>query len=151
MDGTAESLVRFAAETAGCTSAGLALNRQGALQLAAVTDPRLEPIYRFKFATGEGPLVTAFTYDTIVRVRDVGTDPRWPIWSERIAATGVRSVLQAPLRVGGRIVGVLGFYSSEPDAFSAEVEAIAADAEVLEVVRLLVDQRPAAARSAVKG
>jgi hypothetical protein len=81
---TAESLVQFAVQAIGCTSAALVLVRGGVLQAAAVSDPQLESIYQVEFETGEGPLVTAFTYDTVVRVRDAATDPRWPLWGNMI-------------------------------------------------------------------
>jgi len=122
---TADSLVQFAVHAIGCTSAALVLVRRGSLEVAAVSDPHLEPIYQVKFETGEGPLVTAFTYDTVVRVRDTATDPRWPDWASLIAAHGVRSVLQVPLRGPDQVLGVLGFYSTERNAFSVDDEAVA--------------------------
>lgn len=43
-----------------------------------MSDPRLEALYQSQFEIGGGLLVTAFTYDTAVRVRHAATDPRWP-------------------------------------------------------------------------
>jgi GAF domain-containing protein len=64
---------------------------------------------------------------TTVLIRDTLTDERWPKWAEKVAALGVRSVLDVPLAVGTsqQSVGVLGLYSPEPDAFGRDDEAIA--------------------------
>lgn len=122
---TAQTLVQFAVHAIGCTYAGLALNQRGALEAAAVSDERLEALDQFQLDTGEGPLITAFTYDTVVRVRDAATDPRWPLWAGKAVLLGVRGVLQVPLRCGDQTLGVLGLYSTGPDAFGTDDEAIA--------------------------
>jgi GAF domain-containing protein len=122
---TAESLVQFAVQAIGGTSAALVLVRGGILQVAAVSDPQLESIYQVEFETGEGPLVTAFTYDTVVRVRDAAADPRWPLWGSLIVAGGMRSVLEVPLRGSDQTFGVLCLYSTERNAFGIDDEAVA--------------------------
>jgi GAF domain-containing protein len=98
---------------------------RGALEIAALSDPRLESIFQIKFDTRDGPLVTAFTYDTVVRVQDTTTDPRWPQWSSTIVACGVRSILQVPLRDRDQTLGVLCLYCTEPNAFGVDEEAVA--------------------------
>lgn len=122
---TAQTLVQFAVHAIGCTYTGLALSRRGVLEAAAVSDPRLEALFQFQLDTGDGPLVTAFTYDNVVRVRDAATDPRWPLWTGEVSVIGVRSVLQVPLHCGDQTLGVLSLYSTVPDAFGTDDEAIA--------------------------
>lgn len=125
VEDTAQTLVQFAVPAVGCRSAGVALGRLGMLEVAAVSDPQLKAIYEFQFGTGDGPLVTAFAYDTVVRVRDALIDPRWPLWAGKVAVLGVRSVLEVPLHSGDQTLGVLGLYCTVPDAFTTEDEAIA--------------------------
>ncbi|WP_346765131.1 GAF and ANTAR domain-containing protein [Rhodococcus sp. BL-253-APC-6A1W] len=53
----------------------------------------------------------------IVRVDDVGTDPRWPLWSARVDSTGIRSVLSAPLVTADRSWGAIKVYSDRAGAY----------------------------------
>jgi GAF domain-containing protein len=58
-------------------------------------------------------------------VRDTATERRWPEWAAKVLSLGVRSVLDVPLSTAAGTVGILGLYNVEPDAFSADDEAIA--------------------------
>lgn len=124
-EGTAETLVEFALHAVGCRHAGLALSTRGRLEIAAVSGPWVAQIMAFQLETGEGPLATAITYDTVVWVRDARSDPRWPLWSARMDGSVVRNVLQVPLRSNTRTVGVLSLYGTNVNGFSTEDEAIA--------------------------
>jgi hypothetical protein len=59
-----------------------------------------------------------------VLVADTRTDQRWPAWAKRVRELGVRSVLDVPMNVSRRTVGVLGLYSTRIDAFDTDDEAI---------------------------
>ncbi len=129
VDETIDAVVQFALQALSCTYAGVALYARGSQpEVAAVTDPVVADVYNLQIDTQNGPLVTALRDRATILIRDTLTDDRWPEWAEKVAALGVRSVLDVPLATGneGRSsVGVLGLYSDRPDAFGEDDEAIA--------------------------
>jgi GAF domain-containing protein len=126
---TVDAVVQFALQALNCTYAGVALYSRGSqAEIAAVTDPVVADVYDLQLTSELGPLVTALRERTTVLIRDTTTDDRWPEWAAKVAALGVRSVLDVPLAIGDgnrSMVGVLGLYSPSPDAFSPDDEAIA--------------------------
>ncbi|MET7279822.1 GAF and ANTAR domain-containing protein [Kribbella sp. NPDC005582] len=126
---TVEAVVEFALQALSCSYAGLALwASRSAPEIAAVTDPVVADIYEVQLGSGEGPLITSLESRTTVLVPDTLSEERWPGWAAKVAALGVRSVLDVPLISsvpGTGPVGVLGLYSPEPDAFGPDDEAVA--------------------------
>lgn len=126
---TIDAVVQFALQALSCTYAGVALYTRGSrAEIAAVTDPVVADVYELQIATENGPLVTALRDRIPVLIRDTTTDDRWPEWAAKVAALGVRSVLDVPLATGDaarQTVGVLGLYSPVADAFTEDDEAIA--------------------------
>ena len=126
---TIEAVVQFALQALNCSYAGVALTaRGGQAEVAAVTDPVVADVYDLQLSSSVGPLVTVLRERTTVLIRDTTTDDRWPVWAAKVAALGVRSVLDVPLLTGSdttRTVGVLGLYSPIADAFGEDDEAIA--------------------------
>jgi GAF domain-containing protein len=128
VEGTVEAVVRFALQALNCSHAGVALAARGHRpKVAAVTDPVVEEVYQLQITAGYGPLMSALNDQTAVLIRDTRHDRRWPEWAATVAALRVRSVLDVPLatRRESRTVGVLGLYSDQPDAFSADDQAVA--------------------------
>src|SRR5262252_5088880 len=67
---------------------------------------------------------TQFWHDFVVERLDVRElDPAFK-WDRETIESGFRSVVRAMLRSGGRRLGVLGFASRQPDAFTAEHEVV---------------------------
>jgi GAF domain-containing protein len=125
IDETVESVVRSAVQAVGGDAAGLVLShRGGRLEVAAVTDPTIETIFRHQLETGEGPMLAAAAADSPLHVADVATDPRWPRWSEVLTTLGLHSVIHVPMLLGGRGAGILGVYAALPNAFSADDVAV---------------------------
>lgn len=126
---TIDAVVQFALQALSCTYAGVALYARGSQpEVAAVTDPVVADVYNLQISNQNGPLVVALRERTSILIRDTLTDDRWPEWAEKVAALGVRSVLDVPLATGNESrmsVGVLGLYSDRPDAFGEDDEAIA--------------------------
>jgi GAF domain-containing protein len=126
---TIDAVVQFALQALSCTYAGVALYTRGSqAEIAAVTDPVVSDVYSLQINTQNGPLVTALRERQTILIRDTLADDRWPEWAEKVAALGVRSVLDVPLATGNEsrsTVGVLGLYSDIPDAFGQDDEAIA--------------------------
>ncbi|MFG1911035.1 GAF and ANTAR domain-containing protein [Kribbella sp. NPDC048928] len=129
VDETIDAVVQFAQQALSCTYAGVALYTRGSqAEIAAVTDPVVTTFYELQISTESGPLITALRDRSTVLIGDTGTDDRWPDLGVKVAELGIRSVLDVPLATGDaarRTVGVLGLYSSEPDAFTTDDEEIA--------------------------
>ncbi|MFI5695291.1 ANTAR domain-containing protein [Kribbella sp. NPDC051586] len=123
---TVEAVVGFALQALACSHAGVALIvRGGRLEIPATTDPVVAEIYALQLAGGKGPLAESMGNHVVVLVRDTTTDDRWPEWAGKVLELGVRSVLDVPLTTAAGTVGVLGLYSTQPDAFGPDEEAIA--------------------------
>ncbi|MFK4087162.1 ANTAR domain-containing protein [Kribbella sp. NPDC020789] len=125
VEDTVEAVVDFALQALDCSHAGVALSvGRRLLEIPAVTDPVVAEIYQFQVDGGNGPLAESLRDHSTVLIRDTVTDGRWPEWASRVLELGVRSVLDLPLATGSATVGVLGLYSTVPDAFGADEEAI---------------------------
>jgi GAF domain-containing protein len=126
---TVDAVVQFALQALNCMYAGVTLYVRGSRpEVAAVTDPVVSDVYELQISSDVGPLITALRDRDSVLIRDTTKDERWPKWAAKVAGLGVRSVLDVPLTTGDAslsIVGVLGLYSAEPDAFGEDDEAIA--------------------------
>ncbi|MGC4938827.1 GAF and ANTAR domain-containing protein [Kribbella sp. DT2] len=125
VDDTVEAVVQFALQAEACTYAGVMLTGHGGWEIGAVTDPLVARIYQEQIDAGEGPLHAALTSGTTMYVADVATEARWPSWSTRLTSYGVGSVLHVPMWAADQLVGVLSLYNGDPQAFSADDEAIA--------------------------
>ncbi|MGW7681739.1 GAF domain-containing protein [Kribbella sp. NPDC054772] len=122
---TIQGVVDFALQALNCRFAGVALARNSTTEIPAVTAPIVAEIYRFQLDGVDGPLVECMQHHSPVMVRDTFHEHRWPEWAERVLDLGVRSVLDVPLSTATDTVGVLGLYSTEPDGFDADDEAVA--------------------------
>jgi GAF domain-containing protein len=126
---TIDAVVQFALQAVNCTYAGVALYTRGSqAEIAAVTDPIVTDVFGVQISAEGGPLVTALRDRNTILIQDTTSDERWPELGTKLAALGIRSVLDVPLATGDTprgTVGVLGLYSSLPDAFTTDDEAIA--------------------------
>jgi GAF domain-containing protein len=129
VDETLDAVVQFALQALSCSYAGVAFAARGSrMEVAAVTDPVVAEVYELQLSNQDGPLVTVLRDGEPILIRDTDSDGRWPEWAAKVAALGVRSVLDVPLatgREGRKAVGVLGLYSPEPDAFGDDDTAVA--------------------------
>ncbi len=78
-----------------------------------------------QYETGEGPCLDSLYQQHTVRIRDLGTETRWPRFSSRAAALGVRSMLSVQLFVQEEDLGALNISSTEVGAFTDESEHVA--------------------------
>ncbi|QNE22725.1 GAF and ANTAR domain-containing protein [Kribbella qitaiheensis] len=125
VDETVEAVVQFALQAEACSYAGVTLTLRGSREIAAVTDPLVTAIYQLQFDLGEGPLQTALSEGVVVHVVDVETETRWPAWAAKVTRYPVRSYLHVPMWISQQLIGVLSLFNTEPNAFSADDEAIA--------------------------
>jgi GAF domain-containing protein len=124
---TVEAGLQFALQAIGCTHGGVVLARRGGLAgTAAVTDPVVEQADQLQVEHGEGPAVTAIADGAdSVYVADTRIDQRWPAWSPKAAALGLRSVLALRLHASGITLGVLELFHTEPAGFDTDDDAVA--------------------------
>jgi GAF domain-containing protein len=73
---------------------------------------------------GEGPCLDAVRDEDVVRVDDVATDGRWPVFAREAARLGVGSMLCFQLFVEGDHLGALNLYAGSTGAFDEESQDI---------------------------
>ncbi|NIK59062.1 GAF and ANTAR domain-containing protein [Kribbella shirazensis] len=119
LDETVETVVRSAVPMVGCDYAGVLLAQpDGALVIGAVTDARVERMYRWQIENGAGPALDGLAGGHTVYVADVALATDWPQWQAEAVACEVGSVLHIPMLAGENSVGVLSLYGAKPHAFS---------------------------------
>ena len=73
----------------------------------------------------QGPYLDAVGAADAIRVDDLSTDTRWPVFAHRASSTlGVRSLLVHVLPVAPDAVGALTVYAVRPGAFTPEHETL---------------------------
>ena len=125
MEETVDAVVQFALQAEACSYAGVTLTLRGRREIGAVTDPVVAEIYQLQSDLGEGPVLTALSDGVAVQVPNTATDPRWPALAPRLAQYRVGSSLHVPMWASEQLIGVLSLFNTEPDAFTADDEAIA--------------------------
>jgi GAF domain-containing protein len=104
----------------GTTDAGISfLNARRIKTGGGATGRLVEQEDAAQYALGQSPCLSAIAADATVIVDDAGSDARWPLWSEAIAALPVRSLVSTPLRTDAGSIGTLKIYAALPFAFSA--------------------------------
>ena len=125
MTETVEAVVQFALQAEACSYAGVMLTLRGSREIAAVTDPLVSDLYQLQCEIGEGPVLTALTEGVSVYVPEVKIETRWPAWTARVTQYRVGSALHVPMWASDQLIGVLSLFNTQPNAFSADDEAIA--------------------------
>ena len=115
---TLTSVVDLAVTTIeGCDFAGIVLlDDGGKLSTPVHTHPLVVEADALQELCGEGPGLDAIAQRSVFYAEDLDTDHRWPDFSRRAAATGLRSVLSFPLSADDRL-GALNLYARSPLAF----------------------------------
>ncbi|WP_164479254.1 GAF and ANTAR domain-containing protein [Nakamurella antarctica] len=101
------------------------VSRKQDVQTIAPTDIRAEKINAIQQSVGEGPCLQSLWESATVRVDDLDTDVRWPMFALAAVDLGIRSMMTVRLYVENTDLGALSFYSEKPSAFTPECEAVA--------------------------
>lgn len=72
----------------------------------------------------QGPCLDTVFEQQTVRVDDLATEERWPLFARRASATGAASMLFLQLYVEGDNLGSLNLYARTPAAFTDESEQV---------------------------
>jgi GAF domain-containing protein len=109
----------------GCDegSISVVLGRRSVTSEAASGDlPRV--VDALQDQTGQGPCLDAAYEQVTVRVSDMASDRRWPLFAPRAAAAGAAGMLSIQLYVEGDDIGALNLYSRRAGAFTDESEHV---------------------------
>ncbi|WP_172832564.1 GAF and ANTAR domain-containing protein [Mycobacterium asiaticum] len=110
-----------AAKCAGIT----VLHRRGQLQTAAAIDTPPAVLDALQKRYAQGPALDAARGRRTIRVDDLATDGRWPLYRrDALARTSVRSQLSLPLVPDQHITAALSVFAERPRAFGAEAGEI---------------------------
>jgi GAF domain-containing protein len=114
-----------AAEALAATvGAGITLGAEGCPFTAAASDQLVERADELQYGLDEGPCLTAWREQVLVRIDGIRTDPRWPRWTRAVEPLGIRSALAAPLTAAGDRIGVIQVYSRDSTAYDGDSERL---------------------------
>ena len=125
-------------------ASGLMLaNSDGGLEVMVASNERAELLELFQIQHDEGPCLECYRSGAaiVAVVLDGGFD-RWPRFAAAATAAGFTSVIAVPMRVAGKVMGVLNLFGTDeqpaPDIPAARVAQAMADvaSAAIEQVRL---------------
>lgn len=102
------------ADYAGITVA----HRDGEVTSASATHYYVSMLDDLQHQHRQGPCLSAAWEQSVIRVRDLDTDHRWPQYRlGAMAQTPIRSLLCFQMFADHKTMGALSFYADRPDAF----------------------------------
>ena len=107
-----------------CDGASLTMRNRGVPSAPAASDEWAIELDELQFVEQEGPCLDCLREGSVMRVRDLRTDGRFPNYGPKAADKGALSALSLPLVADGGTVGALNLYSRAPDAFDSDVVAV---------------------------
>jgi GAF domain-containing protein len=108
----------------GSIGAGVTLGTEGTGSTAAASCPVVERADELQYGLDEGPCLTAWRRQVVVRIDEIRTEPRWPRWARAVEPLGIRSSLAAPLTTAGDRIGVIQVYSPDSAAYGGREERL---------------------------
>ena len=115
---TVDRVLEFAVKALNCAYAGIILVHPGdRTETVAATHPLVAELDAIQMECGQGPDLEVIADRHGVLVRDAGEDERWPQWSEKVVAAGIRSMLGTRLYTTKTTIGSLNFYDHQPQHF----------------------------------
>ena len=109
----------------GADGASVTLRRDGRLGTVAASDRTISDMDASQYATGEGPCIDASVAGRWFHAESLEEETRWPAFTPRAQALGIRAILSSPLMVEDRPVGALNMYSRTAAAFGAKEQELA--------------------------
>ncbi|WP_458319439.1 GAF and ANTAR domain-containing protein [Mycolicibacterium brisbanense] len=106
----------------GAQHAGITIaSRDGKLHTAAATSEYPALLDKFQQRAGEGPCLSAAWQQHIIKIDDIETEQRWPVYCRDTRdETPIRSIMAFQLYADHQTMGALNFYAERPYAFDAE-------------------------------
>jgi GAF domain-containing protein len=100
------------------------MRERGAHSVPVASDDWAVRLDQLQFVEQEGPCLDCLREGSVMRVRDLSTDGRFPNYGPKAAELGALSALSLPMAADGRTVGALNLYSRRADAFDSEIVAV---------------------------
>ena len=126
VDAALRLVVRLARITVGgADGVSVSLRRHGVLATVAASDETILDMDAQQYGTGEGPCVDASNQGRRFHAPSLDREDRWPDFTPRARALGIRAILSSPLVPSGRPVGALNIYSRRASAFATGDRALA--------------------------
>ena len=126
VDATLHLVVELARTTVGgADGVSVSLRRHGRLATAAASDQTVLDMDTQQYATGEGPCVDASNKGRWFHSPSLAAEVRWPAFTPKAMALGIRAILSSPLVTWGQPVGAINIYSHRPLAFAADDQRLA--------------------------
>ena len=107
-----------------CDGASLTMRERGTPTAAIADGDWAVELDRLQFREQEGPCLDCLREGSVMRVRDLANDGRFPNYGPKAAALGAMSTMSVPLSADGRTVGALNLYSRREAAFEADAVAV---------------------------
>ena len=116
--GTLEHLAALAADlVAQADGLVVVVHRAGGPSEVVEAGSGAGAVERLQRDLADGPAPDARRSGRVLLSGDLAAEPRWPRLAARVGATGLRSALCIPLSVRGTVLGHVGVYAVDPDAF----------------------------------
>ena len=113
-----------AATTAGTLGAAVTVVDEHGKRSKAASNAAAKEADALQYEFDQGPCLTAWRTQAVVRIDDTATDARWPRWNEAAVGLGVRSVLSAPLLMGEESIGAMKVYCERPHNYGPHDEHV---------------------------
>jgi anti-anti-sigma factor len=136
VDGALGLVVELALTSiADADGVSVSLMRHGVLSTVAASDQTIMTMDADQYATSEGPCVDASVKGHWFHAESLDTETRWPAFTPRARALGIKAILSSPLRAFDKPVGALNIYSRRASSFEIkDQEAAATFAEKASVI-----------------
>jgi GAF domain-containing protein len=110
---------------AGTSGAGISLLDQSGRRItSAATEPLVAQLDDLQYELDQGPCLTAWNDQLVIRADELADETRWTAWCPRATELGMHSVLSAPLTTADRPVGAIKVYSTEVGAYDDKDEEL---------------------------
>ncbi len=127
VDGALSLVVELALTSIGdADGVSVSLLRHGVLSTVAASDQTIMAMDADQYATSEGPCVDASVKGHWFHAESLDTETRWPAFTPRARALGIKAILSSPLRAFDQPVGALNIYSRTASTFEVKDQQAAA-------------------------
>ena len=127
VDGALGLVVELALTSIGdADGVSVSLLRHGLLSTVAASDQTITAMDADQYATSEGPCVDASVKGHWFHAESLDTETRWPAFTPRARALGIKAILSSPLRAFDQPVGALNIYSRTASTFKVKDQQAAA-------------------------
>ena len=110
----------------GADGVSVSLLRHGELLTVAASDETIMEMDTEQYATGEGPCVDASLWGRWFHAESLDIETRWPSFTPRARALGIKAILSSPLKAFEFPVGALNIYSRTASPFDVNAQETAA-------------------------